>query len=76
MARKAKQLKLGSGERFEKLTRSIATKGNVRNPEAVAAVAGRKKYGKAKMARLAAAGRKRTAAARRKKGGSDGKKGK
>jgi hypothetical protein len=59
---------LGTGVRFKKLTQSIAAGGNVRNPEAVAAAAGRKKYGKAKMARMAAAGRKRKARAKGKKG--------
>lgn len=50
--------KLGSGKRFEKLERSIAAKGGVKDPEAVAAAIGRKKYGNAKMAKLSAAGRK------------------
>lgn len=55
MVRKAK---LGSGARFKALASSIAKKGGVRNPKAVAAAIGRKKYGKAKFQRLAAAGRK------------------
>ncbi len=55
MARKAK---LGSGKRFASLKRSLKRKG-VRNPGALAASIGRKKYGAKKMAKLAARGRKR-----------------
>lgn len=51
--------KLGSGKRFAQLKASIAAKGNVRNPGAVAAAIGRKKYGTAKFQKLAAAGKKR-----------------
>lgn len=51
--------KLGTGARFEALKEKIAAKGDVRNPGAVAAAIGRKKYGKAKFQKLAAAGRKR-----------------
>jgi len=54
MARKAK---LGSGKRFAALARKKGAK--------IAAYAGRKKYGKKKFAKLAAAGRRR--AARRRK---------
>lgn len=54
-----KKPKLGSGKRFEKLEKSIAKKGNVDNPAAVAAAIGRKKYGSKKMAAMSAAGRKR-----------------
>lgn len=50
--------KLGSGSRFKAVERSAAASGAT-NPAAVAAAAGRKKYGKAKMAELAAAGRRR-----------------
>lgn len=52
--------KLGSGGRFKALTKKIAAHG-ARNPKAVAAAIGRKKYGGKKMAKLAAAGRKRKA---------------
>ena len=55
----AKKPKLGSGERFKELKKSIAEKGNVSNPAAVAASIGRKKYGAEKMAKMAAAGRKK-----------------
>jgi hypothetical protein len=57
--------KLGSGKRFANLKRSIAARGNVRNPGAVAASIGRKKYGKKKMAKMAAAGRKRKSGKRK-----------
>lgn len=50
---------LGSGARFRSLKKKIAAKGNVRDPAAVAAAIGRKKYGKKKMAQLSAQGRKR-----------------
>lgn len=51
---------LGSGARF-KAVMAAAKKGGAKNPAAVAAMAGRKKYGAAKMAKLSAAGRKRAA---------------
>lgn len=51
--------RLGSGARFKALSKKIAKRGNVRNPDAVAAAIGRKKFGKAKFQKLAAAGRKR-----------------
>jgi hypothetical protein len=57
----AKSMKLGGGGRFAKLKASIAKKGNVSNPGAVAAAIGRKKYGKAKMTKMAVAGKKRAA---------------
>lgn len=61
MARKAR---LGSGKRFKSLKGKLARKG-VRNPGALAASIGRKKYGKKRMAKMAATGRRR--AARRRK---------
>jgi len=60
--------KLGSGSRFKRLTKELASRRGktrtgksrkVRNPQALAAWIGRKKYGKKKMAKLAAAGRKK-----------------
>ena len=51
--------KLGTGARFAALKAKIAKRGGVRDPGAVAAAIGRKKYGAAKMAKMAAAGRKR-----------------
>jgi len=50
--------KLGSGKRFAKLEKSLAAKGEVSDPAAVAASIGRKKYGAKKMAKMAAKGRK------------------
>ena len=50
--------KLGSGERFKALTKKLAA-GGAKNPKAVAAAIGRRKYGSAKFSQLAAAGRKR-----------------
>lgn len=49
---------LGSGARFKALTAQLANNPKVRNPKAVAAAAGRAKYGAAKMASIAAAGKK------------------
>ncbi len=56
----AKKAKLGSGARFKKVE-AAARKSGARNPAAVAAAVGRKKYGAKKMAAMAAAGRKRKA---------------
>ena len=50
--------KLGSGERFEKLSSELEKKG-AKDPKALAAYIGRQKYGAKKMANMAAAGRKR-----------------
>ena len=50
--------KLGSGKRFASLKRSLKRKG-IRNPGALAASIGRRKYGKKKFAKLSAAGRRR-----------------
>ena len=52
-----KSMRLGGGGRFQKLERSL--KGKVSDPAAVAASIGRKKYGAKKMAKMAAAGRRR-----------------
>lgn len=51
--------KLGSGQRFRNLTRMLSSKPGIRNPKAVAASIGRKKYGASKMSSMAARGRKR-----------------
>lgn len=56
--------KLGSGKRFASLKRKLRRKG-VRNPGALAASIGRKKYGKKRMAKMAAAGRRRKSRKRR-----------
>ena len=50
--------KLGSGARFKAVERS-ARKSGARDPAAVAAAVGRKKYGAKKMAAMAAKGRKK-----------------
>ena len=50
---------LGTGERFAVVEEAIAKQGGVRNPVAVAASIGRKKYGQKKMTEMSAAGRKR-----------------
>jgi hypothetical protein len=55
------QPKLGSGARFSKLAGALAGKPGVRNPAALAASIGRKKYGEAKMSKLSSASRKRGA---------------
>jgi hypothetical protein len=47
----------GGGGRFAKLEKKL--KGKVRNPKAVAAAIGRRKYGAKKMAKWSAQGRKR-----------------
>ena len=56
----AKSMKLGGGGRFAKLKGKLAKKG-VKNPGALAASIGIKKYGKKRMAAMAKAGRKRKA---------------
>ena len=53
-----KKPKLGTGARFKKLEKSIAAKGDVSDPAAVAAAIGRKKYGAKKMTKLAVKGKK------------------
>lgn len=50
--------KLGSGARFKAVERAAAKSGAT-NPAGVAYAAGVKKFGKEKMAKLAAAGRKK-----------------
>lgn len=51
--------KLGSGQRFKNLTKMLSHESGVRNPKAVAAAIGRKKYGAKKMSSMAAKGRSR-----------------
>ena len=51
-----KKPKLGSGARFAALTSALKKKG-AKNPAAVAAFIGRKKYGKKKFQKLATKGR-------------------
>lgn len=56
----AKKPKLGSGGRFKELSSSIQKKEGLskKSADAIAASAGRKKYGAEKMAKMSAAGRK------------------
>lgn len=51
--------RLGSGQRFKELSNKLASKPGIKDPDAVAAAIGRKKYGAKKMAKWSAAGRKR-----------------
>lgn len=55
----AKSMKLGGGGRFEKLEGELDHKKGIKNPGALAASIGKKKYGASKMASMAAKGRKR-----------------
>lgn len=55
-----KKSPLGSGKRFASMKAKLKRQG-VRDPDAVAAAIGRKKYGKKKFQALAAKGRKRKA---------------
>jgi hypothetical protein len=57
-AKATKTAKLGSGKRFAAVAKA-AKAGGAENPEAVAAMAGRKKHGAKKMAKLAKAGKKK-----------------
>jgi histidyl-tRNA synthetase len=52
------KMKLGGGGRYEKLIGELEKKG-VREPRALAAAIGRKKYGSKKFQSLAAKGRRR-----------------
>ncbi len=56
-ANKGSKPPLGSGERFKQLTAELKRKG-VKDPEALAAWIGRKKYGKEKFQQLSVKGRK------------------
>lgn len=48
--------KLGTGQRFSALSSALAREG-ANDPDALASVIGRKKFGKKKMVQMAAAGR-------------------
>ena len=59
MARKYKvRGKLGTGSRFKRLKKTLGKRKGVRNPGALAAYIGRKKYGKKRFARLSGHGRR------------------
>lgn len=49
---------IGSGRRFRALEAKLAQRGDVRNPAALAAAIGRKKYGQKRMAELAEAAKR------------------
>ena len=51
--------RVGSGARFRALSHKLRARGDVRDPDAVAASIGRKKYGKRRFQAMAAAGRRR-----------------
>lgn len=56
----AKSMKPGGGGRFAALTKKLESKGSsAESAKAIAASAGRAKYGASGMAKMAAAGRKR-----------------
>jgi hypothetical protein len=55
----AKSMRPGGGGRFEAMTAALAHKPGIRDPNAVAAAAGRRKYGKKRFQAMAAAGRRR-----------------
>ena len=58
---KGKSNRLGGGGRFQQVVDKIKKKGvSEKRARAIAAVQGRKKYGKAKFQKMAAAGRRRT----------------
>lgn len=57
---KGRSTELGGGGRFQ-MVADQARKGGARDPEAVAAAVGRRKYGAKRMAEMAAAGRRRRA---------------
>lgn len=63
--KKGKAPKLGSGKRFKQVAASAAKSG-ARDPNAVAAAAGRKKYGAKKMGAMAGAARKRKGGGKKK----------
>lgn len=56
LAATRKKPPLGSGQRFQQLSNKLADEG-AKNPDALAAYIGRKKFGAKKMANMAAKGR-------------------
>lgn len=53
-----KSMKLGGGGRFARLKASLSHKKGIKDPGAVAAVAGVKKFGQKKMTQMAEKGKK------------------
>jgi len=62
---RGKSLRPGGGGRFARLKDELRRKG-IKNPSAVAAEIGRRKYGKKRMTEMAVAGRKRALRKRKK----------
>jgi hypothetical protein len=58
MAMPNSQAPLGQGGRFAALKNKLASRPGVKNPGALAAFIGKKKYGAKKMSKMAAAGKK------------------
>ncbi|HKE13850.1 MAG TPA: hypothetical protein VKB80_03220 [Kofleriaceae bacterium] len=58
MAKPNRKAPVGQGGRFAALEKSLAAKGDVRDPAAVAAAIGRNKFGAKRMSAMAAKGRK------------------
>lgn len=54
----SKEPKLGTGQRFKALSSKLGKGKGVQNPDALAAVIGRAKYGNVKMAKMSSAGKK------------------
>lgn len=50
--------KLGSGKRFKKLSSALAKQPGIKDPNALAAAIGRKKFGNKKMSQMSQAGKK------------------
>jgi len=57
MAKPNAKAPLGEGGRFAALEKSLSSKEGIKNPAALAASIGRKKYGAKKMAKWSAAGK-------------------
>jgi hypothetical protein len=53
-----KKSKLGSGKRFARLKAALSHESGIKDPGALAASIGRKKYGNEKMAKLSEKGKK------------------
>ena len=63
---KGKSTRTGGGGKFARMTDALKRKGiSARRAKAIAAAAGRKKYGAKKMASLSARGKRRAAAKRK-----------
>jgi len=55
----AKSMKVGGGGRFAAMKRKLSHRKGVKNPGALAAYIGRRKYGAKRMARMAKRGKRR-----------------